>query len=159
LLLSLPLSADYLLMHRLTPTLSTPTNRYSQGFRQMQIGPKLQFNCPSCSQPVLFNILDAKNTTQLITCTGCKKGYTFAENILRQIRKFVTLCEKIQESEEILGKTSVAIDVGPNHVKVPFRLLLTRLGSVLDLDIGGQKLEILFRTEPLKDMDELLSQK
>lgn len=116
----------------------------------MHNGPKLQFKCPSCSHPVCFNVLDLQ---QQIPCSGCKKSYAFAEDIRRQIKKFANLCEKIQESEEILGKTAVAVDVGPHHVKVPFRLLLTRLGSVLDLDIDGQKLEILFRTEPLKDIE------
>lgn len=75
---------------------------------------------------------------------------------MRQIKKFEALCQQIHLSEEILGSTSVAIDVGPHHVKVPFRMLLTRLGSVLDLTISGQKIEILFRTEPLKDFEELL---
>lgn len=122
----------------------------------MQRGPKLHFNCLSCADPIFFTLLDSQTQSLPITCSNCKKKYAFSEDLLRQIKKFEALCLQIQLSEEILGSTSVAIDVGPHHVKVPFRMLLTRLGSVLDLTVAGQKIEILFRTEPLKDFDELL---
>jgi hypothetical protein len=102
-------------------------------------------------------VLDSQSV-QLV-CQHCQKKYSFGEDILRQIKKFESLCHEIQNAEEILGNTSVAIDVGSHHVKVPFRLLLTRLGSVLDLVIGSNKMEIFFRTEPLRDLDEILKSK
>lgn len=76
--------------------------------------------------------------------------------MIRQLQKFEALCLQIHESEEILGNTQVAINVGPNEIKVPYRLLLTRLSSVMDLSIsdpklGAKRLEITFRTEPLND--------
>jgi hypothetical protein len=38
--------------------------------------------------------------------------------------------------------------VGPNSVKIPFKLLLLRLKSILDLQIGDTRLTVTFRVEP-----------
>lgn len=121
----------------------------------MQRGPTLHFKCVSCTHPIYFTVLDSKLAAQPLTCSHCEKQYLFSENMIEQIKKFEALCLQIHLSEEILGNTSVAIDVGPHHVKVPFRLLLTRLGSVLDLTIADQKVEVVFRTEPLNDIEEI----
>lgn len=56
----------------------------------------------------------------------------------------------MKKSEEILNSASIAVSVGPHEVKVPFKILLTRLRSTLDLDVGGSKVSISYRTEPLK---------
>ncbi|MFQ5729416.1 MAG: hypothetical protein ACE5GN_03550 [Waddliaceae bacterium] len=76
------------------------------------------------------------------------------ENLRRQLRKFEALCQQILDSEEILGNTSVGIDIGEHHVKVPYKLLLTRLNSSLELMIGDQPVSIVFRLEPALDLPE-----
>jgi hypothetical protein len=70
---------------------------------------------------------------------------------MRQLRKFEALCSQIQESQEILGNASVGIDVGEHHVKVPYKLLLTRLNSTLELDMGEARVSIAFRIEPAEE--------
>ena len=67
------------------------------------------------------------------------------------MKKFEALCKQICESEEILGNASIGVDCGEHHVKIPYKLLLTRLNSCLDLKIGDQSISITFRIEPLKD--------
>ncbi len=113
----------------------------------MQKAPHLVFSCLKCREPVSFCIWDESS----LCCNTCQKNYRFSPEIIRKLKKFEALCRQIHASEEILGDTAVAIDVGSKHVRVPFRLLLTRLGSVLTLEMGEQKLEITFRTEPLAD--------
>ena len=113
----------------------------------MQKAPNLAFSCLQCRESVNFCIWDEKP----ICCPSCQKQYGFSEEVKTKLKKFEALCRQIRASEEILGDTAVAIDVGSKHVRVPFRLLLTRLGSVLTLQMGDQKLEITFRTEPLVD--------
>lgn len=113
----------------------------------MQKAPHLAFSCLHCQTQVSFCIWEEKP----VSCPQCQKNYRFSDDILSKLKKFEALCRQIQASEEILGDTAVAIDVGTKHVRVPFRLLLTRLGSVLTLQMGDQKLEITFRTEPLAD--------
>ncbi len=124
----------------------------------VQIGHKLQFHCLACESVITFSVLDAESMHEVITCPGCRKRYLFDdETLLRHLRKFEALCRQIYASEEILGSTSIAIDVGGSHVKVPFNILLTRLSSVLELNVGGKKSTISFRIEPLKEVAEVES--
>lgn len=123
----------------------------------MQKGTHLQFCCQSCKKPIKFHVFDLEKN-KLLTCEQCDKHYHFSdENLIRQIKKFEALCLQIKESEEILSHTAVGIDIGERQVKIPYKLLLTRLSSVLDLTIGDSPLSITFRIEPIKDFAQTLS--
>lgn len=125
----------------------------------MQIGHRLQFKCQKCQSPISFSLLDKEDFSGIVVCPECDCKYAFDdESLLRHLRQFEALCHQIHASEEILGHTSIAIDVGSHHVNVPFNILLTRLSSVIELNINGQKSKITFRVEPLKDVPEALSQ-
>lgn len=117
----------------------------------MQKGHTLHFKCLQCNTPVHFSVFELE-TQSLLPCAGCAKKYAFTDPVLiRQLKKFEALCRQIHDSEEILGQTSVGIDVGDKHVNVPYKLLLTRLSSHLDLTVGGQPLSVSFRIEPIHD--------
>lgn len=123
----------------------------------MQNGHKLQFHCQECDTPILFSVLDRVHFSKVVSCNGCGQKYAFDdETLLRHLTQFEALCHQIYVSEEILGSCGIAIDVGDHHVKVPFNILLTRLSSVIELNIHGKKLDIFFRVEPLKDVPEAL---
>ena len=119
----------------------------------MQVGHRLQFKCKSCDSDLFFSVLDSEATSEGISCSHCSSKLVFDEATQRQLRKFEALCREIQNAEEILGSTAVAVDVGPHHVRVPFRLLLTRLSSVLELELGDEKVDIAFRMEPIHDVE------
>lgn len=122
----------------------------------VQIGHQLQFHCLGCERVITFSVLDRVH--EVICCSGCHQKYAFDdETLLRHLKQFEALCRQIYASQEILGNTSIAIDVGSAHVKVPFNILLTRLSSVIDLNVNGQKSTISFRIEPLKEVPELLN--
>ncbi len=122
----------------------------------VQKGHRLRFGCTGCHRPVEFSVLELTPTERVITCAHCHKGYSLEdETLLRQLTKFEALCRQIVESEEILSHTSVGIDVGGRQVQVPYKLLLTRFNSSLELDIGGTPMTIDFRLEPLKDRPNL----
>lgn len=117
----------------------------------MQRGSSLQFDCQACGHAVCFSLFDLQKEP-LISCHECKKTYLFNdETLIKQLKKFESLCRAIHDAEEILSSTSVGVDVGTSKVKIPFKLLLTRLSSYLDLKIGGKPFTISFRFEPLKD--------
>lgn len=119
----------------------------------MQKRHKLEFSCQKCKNPVSFSIFDLDAHNGIIPCSQCEKKYAFQdENLKRQLKKFEALCRQIQDSEEILSNTAVGIDLGEHKVKVPYKLLLTRLSSMLDLIVGGQTISFTFRFEPLKDL-------
>jgi len=116
----------------------------------MQKGHTLHFKCIECESPIHFSIFDLDQHIPL-KCAECNKEYLFNDStLIRQLKKFEGLCKQIHESEEILGNTSVGVDVGTHHVKVPYKLLLTRLSSSLDLTIDGKTTSIAFRIEPTK---------
>jgi len=126
----------------------------------LQIGENLEFSCikDGCNNTVRFSIFDiSKNYT--VSCSECSNEYKFTAGLLQKLAKFESLCRAITDSEDILSNTNVSIDVGGHSVKIPFRLLLTRLNTQLDLDINGKQIEIKFRLMPLqsrinKIMDE-----
>ncbi len=110
----------------------------------------LQFKCLSCGSDVGFSLFNLDEKMP-IDCPDCKRKYLFSDqNLIRQVKKFAALCKQIRESEEILGHANIGIDVGEHHVKVPYKLLLSRLNSSLDLSIEGKTLSIQFRVEPTK---------
>jgi hypothetical protein len=107
-----------------------------------------ELNCVSCKKPICFSLLDLEEN-KLVECSECGKKYGFSgEPLSRQLQKFATLCRAIQDSEEILGNGGVAVSVGGEEVLIPYKILLTRLKSTLDLAVGGEKMLINFRIEP-----------
>lgn len=119
----------------------------------MKKGHHLEFACLDCKKPVQFSLFEIDNEQNIVCCSSCEKKYFFADTVLkRQLKKFESLCRQIVESEEILGNTSVGIDVGEHKVLVPYKILLTRFSSSLELQLGSQKVNILFRLEPLTDL-------
>lgn len=118
----------------------------------MQKGHLLQFNCLRCKAPLIFSIFDLDSNDGTLHCCDCEKKYILNDETLkRQLSKFANLCQQLVESEEILSQTAVGIDIGDRHVKIPYKLLLTRLNSTLDLKFGQETVSIAFRMEPLKD--------
>lgn len=118
----------------------------------MQKGHVLEFSCQSCQKPIIFSLFELEKKEGHVKCPECKIIYDFEdETLLRQLRKFEALCRQIQASEEILSNTSIGLFVGDKEVKIPFKLLLTRLNSTLDLILDDKPLSIRFRIEPTKD--------
>jgi hypothetical protein len=121
----------------------------------MQKGHLLQFCCQSCQNAIQFSIFDIEKNEK-ICCSECGLLYDFNDEIfIRQLRKFENLCRQIQLSEEILSNTSVGIYIGDREVKIPYKILLTRLNSTLDLMVGDRPLTITFRIEPTIDTPAL----
>lgn len=118
----------------------------------MQKGHFLQFNCLGCKQPLDFSIFELDDQHGILQCNHCEKKYALSDETLkRQLKKFTALCQQLVESEEILGHTEVGIDIGDHHVKIPYKLLLTRLNSTLRLKFGQETVSIMFRMEPVRD--------
>jgi len=119
----------------------------------MQKGHNLQFSCQHCQAPVHFSLFEIEENEDMIVCEQCKKRYSLKDKTLkRQLQKFEALCRQIVDSEEILSNTSVGLNVEGHSVSIPFKLLLTRMTSQLELKMGDQKISINFRMEPLKDL-------
>lgn len=139
-------------MVRYSPEQIIPIQTNKRCTITMQKGHLLQFSCQSCQHPVQFSMFDLDKSKEGTRCSSCGLVYDFSdETIQRQLRKFIDLCLQIQRSEEILSNTSVGVYIGDREVKIPYKLLLTRLNSTLDLMVGDRPLTITFRIEPATD--------
>lgn len=114
-------------------------------------GFSIQIHCTHCNTLVAIPYRPQAKLPWIARCSGCNKQFGIESGtIARQIKLFVNLCQQLKASEEILANAAIAVTVGSTEVKVPFRLLLTRLKSTLELDIDGKKVSVSSRTEPLK---------
>ncbi len=111
---------------------------------------KIDFACLECQQPVVFDLLGLRQNEGQVSCGHCHKSYCFGETgLLAKLAKLDRLMSTLQECEDILGDVSVGVATFNGEVKVPYRILLTRLNTAITLDLGGRKLDFHFRVEPL----------
>ena len=54
----------------------------------------------------------------------------------------------LRNAEDILGDTSVSVNVAGGSVKLPYALLLTRLNTLISLEVGDEKMDFHLRVEP-----------
>lgn len=114
-----------------------------------QKGHALSFPCSRCKNDIKFSLFELDQNNGLLSCPHCEQNYLFNDpQLKRQLRLFESLCRQIKDSEEILGNTSIGVDVGNSRVEIPFKLLLTRFNSNLQLQMGPEKIVITFRLEP-----------
>lgn len=118
----------------------------------MQKGSQLTFPCLACQNQVAFSLWELHKEDEEVTCPHCNAIYAFKDDSLRrQLQKFDALCRQLVESEEILADTSVGVTLNGQEVLIPYRILLTRFTSVLQLRMGEITLPITFRLEPTQD--------
>ena len=58
------------------------------------------------------------------------------------------LIEAIRNAEDILGNSNVSVNVISGEVKIPYSLLLTRLNTLITLELGGRKVDFHLWVEP-----------
>ncbi len=121
----------------------------------MPVYHRLKFCCHSCQNSLSFSVSDPTFLNHTLSCSNCKQAYVFSEKILKELNQFEALCRQIHASKEILGKAAIAIDIGQHHVNIPFQLLLTRLSSTIEIEIGGNKTIVSFRIDTLNEMSFL----
>ncbi len=115
----------------------------------MSNDPRLQFSCQECDGSIHFSLFELNRNNKTLTCPHCQISYDFGdENLQRQLHLFANLCQQIHLSAEILSCTSVGVNVGDREVKIPYKLLLTRLNPTINLTMDGRSLTIAFRMEP-----------
>jgi hypothetical protein len=116
----------------------------------------IEFKCidEKCDEFLCLSIKEIENNPT-VTCSGCRKTYTFNEDFIVKMKKFEKLVLAVREAEDILGSTNVAINIKGHQIKVPYRLLLTRLNTLITLNIGGKEISFRFRVEPLNRQNPL----
>ena len=113
---------------------------------------KIEFKCisGSCATPIDFSLTEIERNGTLI-CPSCRKAYSFHPDFVDKMKRFYKLVEAVQDARDILGNANVAINVKGNEIKIPYRLLLTRMNTLITLKMDDGELTFRFRVEPLNE--------
>jgi len=111
---------------------------------------RVEFKCleENCGYPIRFSLQDIEENSHLI-CPKCNKEYSFSKDFINKLGKFDKLISAIRDASDILSNINIAINFEGRELRIPYRLLLTRMDTLLTLDIGGKKTAFKFRVEPL----------
>ncbi len=104
-----------------------------------------------CQATVRFNLMELRESKGRIACGECHREYRFDRTFIGKLERFRRLILALQEAEDILGDASIAVSTPMGEVKVPYRLLLTRLNTSISLDMGDRRADFNFRVEPLNN--------
>ena len=74
--------------------------------------------------------------------------YAFDEALKTKLNKLKNLILVLRDAESILGDCNVAVTVPAGEVKIPYALLLTRLNTMITLNLGEKKVDFHIRIEP-----------
>ena len=111
---------------------------------------QLDFICaePDCDAVVKFDLTDiAKDDFQTL-CPKCHKPYQFNAELREKLMKLHHLVLALRQAESILGDCNVAVTVPGGEVKIPYALLLTRLNTMITLNVGDTTVDFHLRIEP-----------
>lgn len=113
----------------------------------------VDFDCldQDCSGNVVFDLLALSDADGAVTCPECHHPYQFDRAFVEKLQKLRKLVMTVRECEGILGDCNVAVTTPAGEVKIPYRLLLTRLNTLISLDVSGRTVDFNFRVEPLND--------
>ncbi len=104
-----------------------------------------------CRATIEFNLMQLQEANGVVSCPICRRGYHFDQEFLDKLSRLRALIFAVQGAGDILGSASVAVQTMSQEVKVPYNLLLTRMNTVITLDVGDRKVDFNFRIEPLNN--------
>lgn len=112
----------------------------------------IEFNCleEKCGKQILFKLEEVEEKPS-VHCPNCKKEYNFNGSFIGKLKKFDNLISAVRDAKDILGDTNVAINFKNHDIRIPYRLLLTRMNTLFKINIGNKKVEFKFRVEPLEE--------
>ena len=111
-------------------------------------GSLLDFICPDCGGVVKFNLLELEQTDFQVLCPKCHRPYQFDDELREKFMKLERLILAVRDAEPILGDCNVAVAVPAGEVKIPYALLLTRMNTIITLELGGRKVDFHLWIEP-----------
>ncbi len=117
-----------------------------------QLGAKAQidFHCldSDCDGVVKFNLSEVTSPRFQAICPKCHRPYELDDSLRDKLKRMWVLIEAIRNAEDILGNSNVSVNVISGEVKIPYSLLLTRLNTLITLELGGRKVGFHLWVEP-----------
>lgn len=111
----------------------------------------VDFDCltADCGKTITFNLMALRERAGQVTCAHCHTPYQFDGDFLRKLEKLRVLVAAVQDAGDILGDCNVVINVPAGEVRIPYRLMLTRMTTLITLQVGERRIDFNFRVEPL----------
>lgn len=111
---------------------------------------EVDFECieENCTAQIKFNLLDATDSNFQVICPTCHKSYQFDKDLCDKLSRLCDMILAIRKAEDLLGDCNVAVTTPGKTVKIPYALLLTRLNTMISLQLGDKKVDFHFRVEP-----------
>ncbi len=111
---------------------------------------QVDFKCLSegCDGVVTFNLIDVAKDDFQTVCGKCHHAYEFDAELRDKLVRMRKLIMAVREAEPILGDCNVSVNVPGGEVKIPYALLLTRLNTMISLNLSGKKVDFHFWIEP-----------
>lgn len=108
---------------------------------------KIDFDCQGsdCDNNIQFDLMGLKESNGLIVCPSCHSPYQFDKQFLSKLEQLRNLVIAVHAAEDIIDDTKVAVTTANGEVKLPYRLLLTRMNTIITI----QGIDFNFRVEPL----------
>ena len=105
-----------------------------------------------CDEVIQFNLMQLKESEGILKCPSCHRQYEFSDDVfIEKLEKLRRLLIAVKDAEDILGDVNVGVTTLNGEVKIPYRLLLTRLNTMITIDVGGTMVDFHFRVEPLQE--------
>ena len=111
---------------------------------------QIDFHCfvDDCSGVVKFNLADIGGRDFQAVCPVCHRAYALDSALRDKLRRMLELINALRGSEDILGDSVVSVNVAGGEVRIPYALLLTRLNTLITLEVGGKKVDFHLWIEP-----------
>ena len=116
-----------------------------------QLVAQIDFVCiaDDCGATVRFDLMTLKENDGQVVCANCHRPYKFNRPFLKKLEKLRRLVLAIKDAEDIIDDCNVAVSVPGHEVALPYRLLLTRMNTLISLKVSGRTIDFNFRVEPL----------
>ena len=111
---------------------------------------QIDFHCfvDDCPGVVKFNLADVGSRDFQAVCPVCHRAYALDGVLRDKLRRMLELVNALRCSEDILGDSVVSVNVAGGEVRIPYALLLTRLNTLITLELGGKKVDFHLWVEP-----------
>ena len=111
---------------------------------------QIDFKCfvDGCAGVVKFNLADIASRDFQAVCPVCHRAYALESGLRDKLRRMLELINALRSSEDILGDSVVSVNVAGGEVRVPYALLLTRLNTLITLELDGKKVDFHLWVEP-----------
>lgn len=111
---------------------------------------RIDFCCfaEGCTGVVEFDLREVACKDFQAVCPVCGRSYALDAVLRDKLERMMKLIEALRNSEDLLGDSAVSVNVAGGEVRVPYALLLTRLNTLITLDLGGTPTDFHLWVEP-----------